>query len=74
MKKILVLLLVCVLVFSIMVSMASCRNKNQEDTTTPETPATENPDQSVDGAGGTNGKGIPLTPVPAPGATPTPEE
>lgn len=75
MKKFLVLLLVCILVFSITVCLSSCRRnkqpENPEDpnggTVTP--PVEQTP--SVDSNGGTSGGKIELPPVKIPGQTPT---
>ena len=68
MKKLVVLLLVCVLVFSITLTLTSCWWKNQpQEDPTPETPNTETPANPLDGNGGTSGVGIELPPANANG-------
>ena len=68
MKKLLVLLLVCVLVFSIIATLTSCGGKKTTgDEPTTDTPATTDPNAPVDGTDGTSGSKIKLPTIKIPG-------
>ena len=65
MKKFLVLLLVCVLVFSIMTSLTSCWwKKNKQDPSSTDTPSTDGGNASVDAVNGTQGGTVVLPEIP----------
>ena len=70
MKKILVLLLLCVLVFSIMVNLTSCKWKTKDNPTPDTPPAVDENGNPVDADGGTNNNKIELPPIKIPGLTP----
>ena len=72
MKKFLAMLLVCILVLSIMFTLASCRRDDPEQQN-PENPSTETPD-AVEGGSGTSDGKIKLPAIKIPGLTPEPEE
>lgn len=67
MKKIFVLLLACVLVFSIMVSISACKPKDPSDDTPGDTPGTgDTPNNQIDGNvpdESNNGINLPIIPV-----------
>lgn len=64
MKRILVLLLACMLVFSIMVSVTSCINRNTPDDNTPDdTPSGDTQDELGNGPEGSDGIQLPVIPL-----------
>ena len=73
MKKLLTMLLVCILVLSITLSLASCRRDNPEQQN-PDTPTTDGGNETVEGGSGTSDGKIKLPAIKIPGLTPTPEE
>ena len=67
MKKIFVLLLACILVFSIMVSISACKPKNPDDNDGPgtdnsgDTPSGDQTDDNI--PDGNNGINLPVIPI-----------
>ena len=70
MKRFLVLLLVCILVFSMMVTLTSCKGKDNPDDPTDNPPAVDENGNPIDAAGGTTNNKIELPPIKIPGLTP----
>ena len=66
MKRLFVLLLACVLVFSIMVSISACKPKPTPDNPTPDQPGTETPEDEFDKSqveGTGDGIQLPIVPI-----------